>query len=85
MVRSKMVVSDIHRHRGVRRDPATGAYQPREVHKVTFHACDTQPQDDPTHPLASPAGPLELDVSDLALPEFFEVGKACYLDVSPAE
>ena len=85
MVRTRMVVSEIHRHRGVKRHPETGAYQPHEVHTVTLHACDGEPLNDHVRSATSPFGRLELAVSDQEMPDFFEVGKAYFLDLSPAE
>ena len=85
MVRTKMVVSEIHRHRGVKRHPETGAYQPHEVHTVTLHACEGEPLGGQACPTANPFGRLELAKSNQELPDFFEVGKAYFLDLSPAE
>jgi len=85
MVRTKMVVSEIQHHGGVRRDPETGVYRSRDVHKVRLHACDGGVPEDLVVPIANSAGPLELDLSELELPDFFEVGRTYYLEFSPAE
>ena len=85
MIRTKMVVSDLSQHRGVRRDPETGAYLPHEVRKVTLHVCDGESPNNDPNVGAHPCGPLELEFIDPERAEFFEVGKAYMLEFSPAE
>ena len=85
MIRTKMMVSDLCRHHGVRRDSQTGAYLPHEVHKVTLYACDDGSPDNDSHAAARLCGPLELELIDPERSELFEVGKAYVLEFFPAE
>jgi len=85
MIRTKMVVSDIRQHPGVKRDPETGVCHSRAVCLVTLEACNGEPPDPQMPAAASPRGPLELDLSDVEGSDLFAVGNAYYLEFSPAD
>lgn len=85
MVRAKMTVTEITRHLGAAPNVDGRWSTGQEMHRVKLSAVTTGSPEDNTFAAATPYAALDISITNPKTVGFFELGKAYYLDFSPAD